>query len=42
MDGEEVEQLLVAADGGDLTTASLMTKSGQTFALSDLPFEDQE
>jgi hypothetical protein len=37
MDGEEVERLLVAVDGGDLATAPLMTKSGQRLALSDLP-----
>ena len=42
VDGEEVEQLLVAADGSDLTAASLMTKSGQALALSDLPPKDQE
>lgn len=42
VEGEEVERLLVAADGSDLMTASLMTRSGRTFALSDLPPEDQE
>lgn len=42
VDGEEVEHLLVAADVGDLMTASLLTKSGRILALSDLSAEDQE
>lgn len=42
VDGEEVEQLLVAADGSDLMTAALVTRSGRTLAFSDLLPKDQE